>query len=118
MVGGRFRNIDRVHLAARDGESGIRGALVSLHDMTIELQRLTGEGRADTEPGRSARGGPSPFHLGVDRLLDLADRRIRPDQPEAGRRAYGREVSEFGKVEACGLISRQLRDGSHGALNE
>src|SRR6185369_11404603 len=98
MVGGRFRHVDRIHLATRDGEAGVGAALVALHDMTIELERLAGEGRAETQARRSARGGPPPFLLRIDRLLDLADGRVRPDQPEAGRRADGREIAEPGEV--------------------
>ena len=110
MVGGRFRHIDRVHLAARHRKAGVGAALVALHDVAIELERLAGEGRADAQARRSARGGPAPFLLGIDRLLHLADRRVRPHQPEAGRRAHGREVGELGQVVARGLIARQLRE--------
>ena len=116
IVGGRFRHIERVHLAARDREPGVGAALVSLHDMAIELEGLAGEGSPDTKPGGCARGGPSPLHPGIDRLLDLPDGRIRPHEPEPGRRAHRRQVAELGEVETCGLISRQLREGSAGAV--
>ena len=41
---------------------------------------------------------------GIDRLLHLADRGIRRDEPEARRRADGREIAELGQVEARGRI--------------
>ena len=44
--------------------------------------------------------------------------RIRPDQPEAGRRADGREIAELGEVEARGLVAGELREGGAGAVRQ
>src|SRR5262249_50205230 len=114
MVGRGVGDVERIHLAARDRECGVVAALVTEHDLAIELEAFAGEGGAVGQAVDRAARGPSPFLANVYRLGDRLDLEMRPDGPQRWRCAQSRDVAELAEVVARALLIGQLRERRSG----